>query len=79
MPEGRPYSSREDQESREMQAAAERLRDLRELPPPLRAALAHTLYAAATELANGRRLPIEVRRAARHVVQAIREVAPDER
>jgi hypothetical protein len=79
MPEARPYSSREDQESREMQAAAERLREVRDLPAPLRAALAHTLYAAATELANGRRLPIEVRRAARHVVQAIREVAQGER
>jgi hypothetical protein len=78
MPEARPYSSREDQESREMQAAAERLRDLPEVPAPLRAAVAHTLYAAATELTNGRRLPIEVRRAARHVVQAIAEVAPAE-
>jgi len=76
MPEARPYSSREDQESREMQAAAQRLDDLPDVPQPLRAAVAHTLYAAATELTNGRRLPIEVRRAARHVVQAIDEVAP---
>lgn len=72
---GRPYSSREEQEAQQMYAAAETSRTLEQVPRPIRAALAHTLYAAALELSNGRVLPVEVRRAAMHVLKAIQETA----
>jgi hypothetical protein len=71
--QGRPYSSIEDEQARDMQAAAERASVIPGIPRPIWAAIGHVLFAVATELANGRRLPIEVRRAALHMVRAIDE------
>ena len=72
--QGRPYSSIEKQQARDMQAEADRAILIRRIPRSIWAAIGHLFYAVATELANGRRLPIEVRRAAAHVA-AIDETA----
>jgi hypothetical protein len=72
-----PTASREADEAQQMMAAAELLSDVAALPRPLRAAMAHTLYAVAAELRNGRPLAVEVRRAARHLVRAVEDVASD--
>ena len=71
--QGWPYSSTEEQQARDMQAAAERAILIPGIPRPIWAAIGHVLFAVATELANGRRLPIEVRRATLHLVRAIGE------
>jgi len=73
--QGRPYSFVEDEQARDMQAAAEKVGNIPGIPRPIWAAIGHVLFAVATELANGRRLPIEVRRAAVHLVPAIDESA----
>ena len=73
--QGRPYSSTEEQQARDMQAAAERANLISGIPRPISAAIGHVFYAVSTELANGRRLPIEVRRAAIHLMKAIDESA----
>ena len=74
--QGRPYRSVEDEQARDMQAAAEKVGNIPSMPRPIWAAIGHVLFAAAMELANGRRLPIEVRRAALHMVRAIDEASP---
>jgi hypothetical protein len=73
--QGRPYSSVEDEQARDMQAAAEKIGNIPGIPRSIWAAIGHVLYAVSAEMANGRRLPIDARRAALHMVRAIDETA----